>query len=99
VATSRTRIVTLIEPPAHHSQFTFMLALATIALGVGSYILIAVLAGVRTESSTAMPEALLWLGTDINPLIIVICGAVVIGIAAIIGYFLDKSRAAREAAA
>jgi excisionase family DNA binding protein len=98
VAPSRTRIVTLIEPPAHHAQFTFMLALATIAVGVGAYILIAVLAGLRTESSTSMPEFLVWLGSDINPLIIVICGAVVIGIAAIIGFFLDKSRAAREAA-
>ena len=76
-----------------------MLALAAIALGVGSYIIMAVLAGISTGSMAAMPPFLAWLGSDINPLIIVICGAVAIGVAALIGYFLDKGRAAREAAA
>ncbi len=98
VAPSRTRIVTLIEPPAHHAQFTFMLGLAAVALGVGAFIVMAVLAGVSTESSAAMPPFIAWLGSDIYPLVIVICGAVAIGIAAIVGYFLDKGRAAREAA-
>jgi excisionase family DNA binding protein len=95
---SRTRIVTLIEPPAHHGQFTFMLALSAIALGVGVYIVMAIMAGLLTEAGAAKPEFLVWLGSDVTPLVVMICGAVAVGVAAIIGYFLDKGRAAREAA-
>jgi excisionase family DNA binding protein len=98
VAPSRTRIVTLIEPPAHHAQFTFILALAVIGLGVGAYTLLAILAGMPTEISTGVPAFLVWLGSETNPLFIVLGAAVVVGIVAIVGYFLDKSRAAREAA-
>jgi hypothetical protein len=99
VANSRTRIVTLIEPPAHHAQFTFMLFLGAAGLGVGAYILMAVIASLPSEIGLSMPQFFLWLGTEMNGLFVVIGAAVVVGIATLVGYFLDKGRAAREAAA
>jgi hypothetical protein len=89
LAPSRTRIVTLIEPPAHHAQFTIMLALGAIGLGVGAYILMAVLASLPAEMGQALPQFFQWLGTEMNGLFVVIGAAVVVGIAALIGYFLD----------
>jgi hypothetical protein len=90
IAPSRTRIVTLVEPPAHHAQFTFMLGLATVALALAGLALIALLAG-------ALPGALESVATGNTPLILIIGGVVVVGIAAMVGYVLDKQRSAREA--
>jgi hypothetical protein len=97
VAPSRTRIVTLIEAPAHHAQFTVMLGLAVVGLAVGAYAIMTIMAGMPTDVTKGMPGFLVWLGSEMNPLFIVLGAAVVIGIAAIVGYFLDKGRAAREA--
>jgi len=90
VAPSRTRIVTLVEPPAHHAQFTFMLGLAAAALALVALAAIALLRG-------TVPGALEAVTSGNTPFILIISGAVVIGIASMVGYVLDKQRAAREA--
>jgi len=88
---SRTRVVTLVEPPAHHAQFTFMLALAAIALGVGGYVMMALLSHSRPELVGKMA------GENVS--VMVFAGTVVVvAIAALVGFILDKNRAAREAA-
>jgi len=98
VAPSRTRIITLVEPPAHHAQFTVMLVLAVIGVAVAGYVLMAMLAGIPYGTSAAMTSFFKWLGGEMVPLIVVVSAAVVIGVAALIGYYVDKGRAAREAA-
>jgi excisionase family DNA binding protein len=99
VAPSRTRIITLVEPPAHHAQFTVMLVLAVIGVALAAYILMAALAGIPYGTSAAMAKFFVWLGgEEMVPLIVVVSAAVVIGVAALIGYYVDKGRAAREAA-
>jgi len=90
VAPSRTRVVTLVEPPAHHAQFTFMLGLAAAALALAGLALLALLAG-------AVPGALKSVTDGNMPMLLIIGGAVVVGIAAMVGYVLDKQRATREA--
>lgn len=87
---SRTRIVTLVEPPAHHAHFTFMLALAAIALGIAGMGVLAVIQG-------SMPSFLVAIGSESTPLILLVAGAVIVGLAAMVGYVLDRQRAAREA--
>jgi len=89
VAPSRTRIVTLVEPPAHHAHFTFMLGLAVVGLGLAVLGLIGLLQG-------SVPGALQSLASENTPLIILVAGIVIVGIAALVGYVLDKQRAARE---
>jgi len=88
---SRTRVVTLIEPPAHHAQFTFMLGLAAIALGLGVYAIMALV-------SHTQPALLTQLAGENVPLIVLVATIVVVAIAALVGYIMDKNRAAREAA-
>jgi len=90
MAPSRTRMVTLIEPPAHHGAFTFILALAAVCLG---------LAIIATTSflSGGMPPWLVAMSKESTPLIIWIAVVVVAGIAAGIGFYLEKQRTAREA--
>ncbi|MBL7139515.1 MAG: helix-turn-helix domain-containing protein [Planctomycetes bacterium] len=90
LAPSRTRIVTLVEPPAHHAQFTFMLGLTTVALALAALALIVLLAG-------GGPGVLERVAQGSTPLILIVSGAVVVGIAALVGYVLDKQRVAREA--
>jgi len=90
IAPSRTRIVTLVEPPAHHAQFTFMLGLTTLALALASLALIVLLGG-------GAPGVLERVAQGSTPLILIVSGAVVVGIAALVGYVLDKQRATREA--
>jgi len=90
IAPSRTRIVTLVEPPAHHAQFTFMLGLTTVALALAVLALVVLLAG-------GAPGVLARIAEGNTPLILIVSGAVVVGIAALVGYVLDKQRAAREA--
>ena len=89
VAPSRTRIVTLVEPPAHHAHFTFMLGLAAVGLGLAVLGLIGLLQG-------SVPGALESLASENTPLIILVAGIVIVGIAALVGHVLDKQRAARE---
>ena len=89
VAPSRTRIVTLVEPPAHHAHFTFMLGLAAVGLGLAALGLIGLLQG-------SVPGALESLASENTPLIILVAGIVIVGIAALVGHVLDKQRAARE---
>ena len=89
VAPSRTRIVTLVEPPAHHAHFTFMLGLAAVGLGLAVLGIIGLLQG-------SVTGALESLASENTPLIILVAGIVIVGIAAIVGYVLDKQRAARE---
>ena len=98
VAPSRTRIITLVEPPSHHAQFTVMLVLAVIGVTVAGYVLMAMLAGIPYGTSAAMTKFFEWLGGETVPLIVLVSAAVVIGVAALIGYYVDKGRAAREAA-
>jgi hypothetical protein len=98
VAPSRTRIITLVEPPSHHAQFTVMLVLAVIGVAVAGYVLMAMLAGIPYGTSAAMTKFFEWLGGETVPLIVLVLAAVVIGAAALVGYYVDKGRAAREAA-
>jgi len=90
-AASRTRVITLVEPPAHHAQFTFMLALAAIALGLGTYVIM----GVLSHTQPSLVEKLA--GESVG-LMVFVGVAVVVVIAALVGFVLDKNRAAREAA-
>jgi hypothetical protein len=90
VAPSRTRIVTLVEPAAHHAEFTFILAISAIGLAVTCLAVIAAMAG-------AVPSLLTTLGSDSTPLLLVVCGVVLTVAAAGIGYVLQKQRVAREA--
>jgi hypothetical protein len=90
-AASRTRVVTLVEPPAHHAQFTFMLGLAAIALGLGAYVIM----GVLSHTPPSLVEKLA--GESVG-LIVFVGVVVVVVIAALVGFVLDKNRAAREAA-
>ena len=92
VAPSRTRIVTLVEPAAHHAEFTFMLGMAAIALAIAGLAIMATISG-------AVPQFLVAIGSDVAPLVVLVVGAVLTGIAALVGYVLGKQRAAREAAA
>lgn len=90
IAPSRTRIVTLVEAPAHAAQFTFMLGMATAALALAGLALIALMAG-------AVPGVLEGVASGNMPLILIVAGIVVVGIAGLVGYVLDKQRMAREA--
>jgi hypothetical protein len=87
VAPSRTRIVTLVEPPAH---FTFMLGLAVVCLGLAGLGIIGLLQG-------SVSGALQSMASENTPLIVLVVGIVIVGIAALVGYVLDKQRSAREA--
>ncbi len=90
MAPSRTRIVTLVEAPAHCAQFTFMLGLAAVSLAVAVLGLIALLTG-------SLPGVLEGIAGGNTPLILIVSGVVVVGIAGLVGYVLDKQRATREA--
>ena len=90
VAPSRTRVVTLVEPPAHHGQFTIMLGLSAAALVIAVLVLMAVMTG-------AEPGFLKMIGSENAPLILMVTGAMLVGAAVLIGYFMEKQRAAREA--
>jgi len=90
VAPSRTRVVTLVEPPAHHGEFTFMLGLAALALALAVFASIAMIAG-------ALPSLLVALGSESAPLIILVSGVVLVVAVGLVGYVLQKQRVAREA--
>ena len=90
VAPSRTRVVTLVEPPAHHGQFTIMLGLSAAALVIAVLVLMAVMTG-------AEPGFLKMIGSENAPLVLMVMGAMLVGAAVLIGYFMEKQRAAREA--
>jgi hypothetical protein len=87
---SRTRIVTLVEPPAHHEEFTFILAIGVVGLGLAALGVMAVITGV-------VPGLVRTIGSESAPLILLGAGAVLTLAAAGIGFVLQKQRAAREA--
>jgi len=91
VAVSRTRIVTLVEGPAHHGSFTVLLGMTTAALGFTMFALLALLAGAR-------PGVVVSIGEGSAGVVILFGGAVVAAVVAVIGYVLEKQRGAREAA-
>ena len=91
IAVSRTRIVTLVEGPAHHGSFTVLLGMTTAALGFTMFALLALLAGAR-------PGVVVSIGEGNAGVVILFGGAVVAAVVAVIGYVLEKQRGAREAA-
>ena len=91
IAVSRTRIVTLVEGPAHHGSFTVLLGMTAAALGFTMFALLALLAGAR-------PGVVVSIGEGNAGVIILFGGAVVAAVVAVIGYVLEKQRGAREAA-
>jgi len=90
VAASRTRIVTLVEGPAHHASFTVMLGMTTVALGFTVFALVALLAG-------AKPGLVMEIGESTAGVIILAVGIFITGVVAAIGLVLEKQRKAREA--
>jgi excisionase family DNA binding protein len=86
---SRTRIVTLVEPPAHHGAFTVLLSLAVLAVGMTAFTLIAIMNGSK-------PSYVLSLGTGQTGLIVLAIGVAAVLVSVGIGYVLDKQRTARE---
>jgi len=89
VATSRTRIVTLVEGPAHHASFTVMLGMTTVALGFTVFALVALLAG-------AKPGLVMQIGESAAGVVILAAGIFITGVVTVIGLVLEKQRKARE---
>ncbi|MGB2998921.1 MAG: hypothetical protein WBC59_09845, partial [Phycisphaerae bacterium] len=89
-AATRTRVVTLVEPPAHHGPFTVMLGLSAVALVFTVVALSALLTG-------AMPSLVLKIGEGSAGLVILIAGVVAVAVILLIGTVLEKQRKDREA--
>jgi len=89
-AATRTRVVTLVEPPAHHESFTVMLGLSAVALVFTTVTLFALLTG-------AMPSLVVKIGEGSAGLVILIAGVVAVAVIFLIGTVLEKQRKAREA--
>jgi excisionase family DNA binding protein len=89
VAASRTRIVTLVEGPAHHASFTVMLGITTVALGFTVFALVALLAG-------AKPSVVMQIGESTAGVVILAAGIFIAGVVTVIGLVLEKQRKARE---
>ena len=89
-APSRTRIVTLVEPPAHHEEFTFILAIGVVGLGLACVGILAVILGF-------VPGVVEAIGRGSAPLVLLGAGAFLVVVAAGVGAVLQKQRAAREA--
>ena len=89
IGASRTRIVTLVEPPAHHAAFTAMLGMAVVAAAIALFGIMAMMQG-------AMPGILEKIGSGSTALVILGVGFVAVGIIFAIGFVLDKQRAARD---
>ncbi|HET6441310.1 MAG TPA: helix-turn-helix domain-containing protein [Phycisphaerae bacterium] len=90
VAASRTRIVTLVEGPAHHASFTVMLGMTTVALGFTVFVLVALLAG-------AKPGLVMQIGESSAGVAILAVGIFITGVVTVVGLVLEKQRKAREA--
>jgi excisionase family DNA binding protein len=90
VGPSRTRIVTLVEPPAHHGEYTLMLGLTVVGLAL------AVL-GAMAAITGAVPQFVVALGSESAPVMMVAVAVVIVGVAAGVGYVLGKQREKREA--
>jgi hypothetical protein len=90
MAASRTRIVTLVEGPAHHASFTVMLGMTTVALGFTVFVLVALLAG-------AKPSLVMQIGESTAGVVILAVGIFIAGVVTVIGLVLEKQRKAREA--
>jgi len=89
-APSRTRIVTLVEPPAHHEEFTFILAVGVVGLALAAL-------GVMADILGVVPGLVRTLGSESAPVILLGVVVVLVIAAAGVGYVLQKQRAAREA--
>jgi excisionase family DNA binding protein len=89
IGASRTRIVTLVEPPAHHAAFTVMLGMAIAAVAIALFGTMAMMQG-------AMPGILERIGSGNTAVVILGVGFVAVGIIFAIGFVLDKQRAARD---
>ena len=89
-APSRTRIVTLVEPPAHHEEFTFILAVGVVGLALAAL-------GVMADMLGVVPGLVRTLGSESAPVILLGVVVVLVIAAAGVGYVLQKQRAAREA--
>ena len=87
---SRTRIVTLVEGPAHHASFTVMLGMTTVALGFTVFVLVALLAG-------AKPSLVMQIGESTAGVAILAIGIFITGVVTVVGLILEKQRKAREA--
>ena len=88
---SRTRIIELVEPPAHHGAFTFVLAISVVGLALAILGIMAAMTGTMTMLVTE-------LGSGMTPIIAIVAVAIVAGGAAAVGLVFEKQRAAREAA-
>ena len=86
---SRTRVVTLVEPPAHHPHFTVMLALAAVALAFTVVVIFALLTGARSSVVASV-------GGSSMGLAILVAGIGIVGIIFLIGHVMEKQRKARE---
>jgi len=90
VAASHTRIVTLVEGPAHHASFTVLLGMTTVALGFTVFVLAALLAG-------AKPGLVMEIGQGTAGVVILAVGIFITAVVTVVGLFLEKQRKAREA--
>ena len=111
VAPSRTRIVTLVEPPAHHGEFTFLLAVTAIALAATALVVIFAMTAVGYQANASIVEGgqqmqgvsgspfllMALMGSGTTPLVLLVVVGVIAAIAVLIGYVFQKQRAAREA--
>ncbi len=90
IAPSRTRIVTLVEPPAHHGAFTVLMALAVLCLIIATMVLVAL----TTNNPASFVKGL---GGGSIGLVVIGMGIVLSVAIAIVGWVLEGQRARREA--
>ncbi len=90
VAPSRTRIVTLVEPQAHHGSFTVLMVLGLLGVILTGLVFLAYLTGNR-------PTFFRNLGEGNGPLILLGAGVFIILVVTLIGFVLESQRQRREA--
>ncbi len=91
VAPSRTRVVTLVEPPSHHGAFTVLMGLAVACLIITTMVLVAL----TTDNPALFIKGL---GEANIGLIAIGLGIVLSIVIAIAGWIMESQRARREAA-
>lgn len=89
IGASRTRVVTLVEPPAHHATFTVMLGVGVAAMAVAIFGIMALVHG-------ALPGFLEQIGSGSTSVIILAVGFLAVIVLFAIGFVMDKQRAARD---
>ena len=90
IGPSRTRVVTLVEAPAHHGGFTVLLFLSVAALAVTAMVLIALVLG-------RPPGFIERLGEGNTGPIVIGVGTVLVILIAMIAWVVEKQRVRREA--